>query len=658
MLAACAQPAYVSCSEPMAVCPDGCVDLFEDDDNCGLCGLECRSDETCSAGFCVPANPSGACAMNNGGCSPDAFCMDVGGIADCLCKPGFTGNGLSCAECTMCDSASYASSPCTPFGDAVCSACRPPCAPGEQYESTTCGPFTDRVCSPCTPCFPGTYSVASCTTSSNTVCAPCQQGCLGCSGPGPTCFVCDDGLVLVNGVCAQPVCGDSAIEGNEQCDDGDAIAGDGCDSNCMIEPGNYCFGESPSICRAGSCVFEPATALPLGAAFSLDGTGTASAAGLQLTQRSMIHTTAPVRYPVLVEAVVVYNGFDITYAGTRGDGLRNPSLGGEPTETLRARLSPSALQLATGPGTQEIASTTPTFFPSLGVPYRVRFIDDGFMVSVSLFNLTNPGEGVALQQMSSYHGTDDRAFVGGGEMAGVTVSDIRVCSAPALPVTGGVVAHYSAIPSWTVGRDMAGVVSAWQDLSGNGRTLSENGPPPSFIPGVIVGEKPSVDFNGGTRLATTPFTLTTDVSVFAVVHHRASAQWGAIAHHGDRDNDWSMEQNGTGDPNALHWQTNNDNVNMNLTLADNTSYVLTGIFDGNARYFSATTFDASTISPVSITDASHTITGGNKQLFVGSSDVGEASSSAIGELVYFNRALSSTERDAVLAYLRALWRPQ
>jgi cysteine-rich repeat protein len=479
-----------------------------------------------------------------------------------------------------------------------------------------------------------------------------------CTGPGPTCEACDNGLVLVNGVCVQPVCGDSVIEGNEQCDDGDSLAGDGCSNTCMIEPGNYCFGEGPSTCRAGACVFESATQLPLGGAFALDGMGNPSGAGLQLTERSMIRTTAPVRYPVLVEVDVVYSGPDTTYAGTRGDGLRNASQGSEPTETLRARLSGSAVQLATGPGTQEIASTTPSFSPSTGVPYRVRYIDDGFMASVVMFNLTNPSESVALQQMTSYHGTDDRAFVGGGEMAGVTVANIRVCSAPPLPVTGGVVAHYSAIPSWTVGRDMAGIVSVWQDLSGSGNMLSENGTNPSFIPNVILGEKPGVDFNGGARLATSPFTLTTDVTVFAVVHRRASAQFGAIAHHGHRDNDWSMEQNGTGDANALHWQTNNDNVNMNLSLAANTSYVMTGIFNGNARFFSATPFDGSTILPVNINDASHTITGGNKPLFVGSSDNSEASNAAIGELVYFNRALSSTERDDMIAYLRALWRPQ
>jgi cysteine-rich repeat protein len=656
-LAACAQPAYVSCSEASAVCSDGCVDLFVDDDNCGACGNECDSDETCSAGLCVPTGMSDACATGNGGCSADAFCMDIGGAPACLCKPGFTGSGIACEACAQCDSSQFASTPCTPMTDTVCTACSLPCMEG-TFESSPCGPFADRACSQCTQCGLGLYTVTPCLGSSNAVCAPCELGCVSCGGPGASCFMCDTGFVLSNGSCIPAVCGNAVLESGEQCDDGDTDAGDGCSAGCTVEAGNYCFGEILSICRAGSCVVEPATVTPLGAAFELDGNGTASASGLLLTQRSMIRTTAPVTYPVVVEATVVYSGFDITYVGTRGDGLRNASAGDEPTNTLRARLSVTNVQLATGPGTTEIASTAPPFSPTPGFPYRVRLIDDGFMVSVEWINLLNLAEGVGLQQMSSYHGTDDRAFVGGGDQGAVTVSDIRVCSAPVLPVTSGLVAHYSAIPSWTVGRDVFDAVSNWQDLSGNGRSLSENGPNPVFSLGLIGSQKAGVDFNSAKRLATAPFALTTDVSVFAVIHHRAPAQWGAIAHHGSRDGDWSMEQNGTGDPNGLHWQTNNDNVNMNLTLAANTSYVMTGIFEGNSRWFAATPFDNSTMFPVSIVDASHTITAGNKTLFVGSSDSNEASNAAIGELVYFNRALNSVERDAVIAYLRALWRPQ
>ena len=57
-----------------------------------------------------------------------------------------------------------------------------------------------------------------------------------------------------------------------------------------------------------------------------------------------------------------------------------------------------------------------------------------------------------------------------------------------------------------------------------------------------------------------------------------------------------------------------------------------------------------------IVDASHTTTGGSKQLYVGSSVNTDASNAYIGEIVYYNRALSDGERDSVIAYLRGMWK--
>src|SRR5262249_37016831 len=37
-----------------------------------------------------------------------------------------------------------------------------------------------------------------------------------------------------------PVCGDGAVNNGEQCDDGNAFGGDGCDANCQIEQGWTC----------------------------------------------------------------------------------------------------------------------------------------------------------------------------------------------------------------------------------------------------------------------------------------------------------------------------------------------------------------------------------------------------------------------------------
>jgi cysteine-rich repeat protein len=53
-------------------------------------------------------------------------------------------------------------------------------------------------------------------------------------------------------------CGDGLIEGQEECDDGNRLDGDGCDPQCAVEPGWACHGE-PSACsnECGNGVVDP-----------------------------------------------------------------------------------------------------------------------------------------------------------------------------------------------------------------------------------------------------------------------------------------------------------------------------------------------------------------------------------------------------------------
>ena len=48
---------------------------------------------------------------------------------------------------------------------------------------------------------------------------------------------------------AQVLCGNGRVEGGEQCDDGNLLAGDGCTTTCLIEPGFRCMG-APSACAS------------------------------------------------------------------------------------------------------------------------------------------------------------------------------------------------------------------------------------------------------------------------------------------------------------------------------------------------------------------------------------------------------------------------
>lgn len=652
----CGQPTLISCPPGEQPCGNACVDLSTDNAHCGSCEQTCGAGATCSAGVCM--GMSNACAVSNGGCSADAFCMDIGGTPQCLCKPGFTGSGEVCNACTTCGSGDFASAPCGPLNDTVCTTCSPACL-DSHWESAPCGGMSDRVCSPCSPCGPGSYIATFCGGTQDTVCAACGTNCMICNGPGASCQQCEPGFTLTNGVCNPPICGNGLLEGTEMCDDGDLDPGDGCSDQCMVEAGFYCFGGAPTKCRAGNCVADSLTALPLGSDFVLDGAGTATTAGITFSQRSTIRTAVDVAYPILIEADVVYSGNDVTYAGARGPGTRDNANADEPTDTLRARLTSSSglMQLVESTNTID-QGTNAGFTPTAGMPYRIRYVDDGLSASIEWFNLMNPFEGGIVGTQSSFHGNGDRAFVGGGDQGGITMSNLRVCSAEMLPVTSGLVARYSAIPSWTVNRDGFNTVSQWLDISGNANHLAASGLGPIFGQGYINLSRPGLNFQGAAQLATNAFNLTTAVTVFAVIHHNSPAQWGAIAHHGSRDMDWSMEQSGdTGDANTLHWQTNNDNVNVDVTLAPNTDYVMTGRLGSNQRYFSATAFSGTSPAAVSFTDASQSITAGSKQLFVGTSDNNEASNAFIGELVYFDRALDDAERDAVIAYLRRLWQP-
>ncbi len=55
--------------------------------------------------------------------------------------------------------------------------------------------------------------------------------------------------------CSQ-VCGNGIITFSEQCDDGNTKSGDGCNGTCQIEPGWNCSG-SPSVCqKCGNDIIE------------------------------------------------------------------------------------------------------------------------------------------------------------------------------------------------------------------------------------------------------------------------------------------------------------------------------------------------------------------------------------------------------------------
>ena len=67
------------CPSPKECCGQGCVDLTNDRENCGACGVQCGTGELCIEGQCACADPRG-CGVCQQNCCPAGrkFCADAG----------------------------------------------------------------------------------------------------------------------------------------------------------------------------------------------------------------------------------------------------------------------------------------------------------------------------------------------------------------------------------------------------------------------------------------------------------------------------------------------------------------------------------------------------------------------------------------------------
>ncbi|MEO7327879.1 MAG: DUF4215 domain-containing protein, partial [Minicystis sp.] len=79
-------------------------------------------------------------------------------------------------------------------------------------------------------------------------------------------------------ITVQTVCGDTTKTGFEGCDDGGVISGDGCSSNCAVEPGYTCAG-SPSVCvlTCGNGILDAGETCDQGGGNHVSGDGCSNA---------------------------------------------------------------------------------------------------------------------------------------------------------------------------------------------------------------------------------------------------------------------------------------------------------------------------------------------------------------------------------------------
>ena len=237
-------------------------------------------------------------------------------------------------------------------------------------------------------------------------------------------------------------------------------------------------------------------------------------------------------------------------------------------------------------------------------------------------------------------------------------------------VTSGLEAHYDAQTLSSITADDENNLSQWADISGNNHNLVVRTNTPVYTPALINGH-PGLDFTNEAGMITSDQpALANTVTVFFVVTWYPQGQpsdSGNLGFHVNRDNGWSMEQNpftASGYPNTLHWQTDNDNSGPPggciITLVQGGSYILVGTLS-NANGVASRTFTA-----VPFADPSNPQTGSCESvaqsysptagpIYIGDSDIDEASNAYFGEIAYYDRVLTSSELSQNVEYLATRW---
>jgi hypothetical protein len=197
-------------------------------------------------------------------------------------------------------------------------------------------------------------------------------------------------------------------------------------------------------------------------------------------------------------------------------------------------------------------------------------------------------------------------------------------------------------------------VSQWRDKSTTGAVFNNVFGPPTYSTTLING-LPGINLTnqcGFISAATHTLTNSLTLAMILVVKSGIDA-WGSFFTHGNRDLDIALERNSISTGTTLHFQTANDNATGDITFTtDEVSLYLGTMTTGTSRFFER--FGGRTTTSVTATNSS-TIVVGSKSIRIGRSDGNENCDSFIGEIVYYNRVLTTAERQELEGYLTWKW---
>jgi hypothetical protein len=207
--------------------------------------------------------------------------------------------------------------------------------------------------------------------------------------------------------------------------------------------------------------------------------------------------------------------------------------------------------------------------------------------------------------------------------------------------------------SSTVTRSGANV-SAWADKSGNGWNMTTQNGSPQYNTSLI-NNLPGMDVtNSSAFISVANQTISSNASLAMILVVKSGiANWGSFFTHGSRDTDIAMERNSISAGTTLQFQTANDNTGANITYTvDQNSLYLGTITTGTSRFFER--FGGGTTTTATGTNG-YSMASGLQTIRIGRSDAGESCNSLLGEIVYYNKVLSTLERQQVEGYLAWKW---
>jgi cysteine-rich repeat protein len=225
-----------------AGCIDGVRNGTESDidcggDDCSPCGddavcidaSDCASN-VCTGNVCIPAT------CDDGVQNANETDIDCGGDTCDLC-----GDGSACDDEADCDSGVCTANVC------AVPACDDTVQNGDET-AVDCGGPTCDACDAGSPCTSGTDCSSDICLPDNTCAASAcgdsvVNGADECDSGGVDTATCNQDCTLVE-------CGDNYINtvAGESCDDGNGSGSDGCSAACAPESGWVCVGTSPSVC--------------------------------------------------------------------------------------------------------------------------------------------------------------------------------------------------------------------------------------------------------------------------------------------------------------------------------------------------------------------------------------------------------------------------